>query len=1381
MSEFAASEVPAGCLARILPIHSGTPTGAGVLIAGNRILTCAHVVAKALGGDESEPERPVEEVAVDFPALSDRGSTVPLTATVVVGGWFPVRRSGGGDIAVLELREPAPPGACPPPMLRPPQLGGHPFVAIGFPEKREFGVPAHGEIDSRSGADWEWVALKQPDPTGYPVTFGFSGGPVWDTRAEAVVGIVVVVDHAPPTHVAFMIPVAVIAATWPRLEGSIGWRVRFDDVDRRRHWDPLARGVKDAGVAEDYFTGRGRALEHLVAWLESPDGRARVVTGRPGSGKSSVLARLVMAADDIERGRLALPTAAAAVASVPREHAIDLAIVARDLTLDELVTRIARWCDVHVDLADQPVATLVAQLRTRPAAPVIVIDQLDGALEPDRIVSVLLAELADAAAAHLLIGLQTAESSALLDLMQPWADRVDLDGDYEDARGLEDYIHRWLVEGDEYGADPQGVARQVARRAARRASPLFLVGQLVARWLRDQPMQADRPESDFPDDVPNAMRKYHEGLIDQLYRRGLEDHKQLGVVAEPRDVIKRRLDALMRALAYAEQPGLPADGDVWPAVGRAVGEDELKADDVRWLRRRADSFLVQVVDIDGTHHVRLFHEALVEAWRTVPEETAAIQGRIVEQLAALYPEGSAKETDGYVERRLPAHVAKAPLQTWASIAGRADLLDRLEPSSVRSHALRTALQRGSLPPEIGGVIQSQDLLMASEPEDRRALRQLGMARASDTRRFAPGTALVPRSAWTIRSAVVVQHPAHLPLAAGAPVTALVAFTGPRAAPIIAAGCEDGVVRLWDTATGERFGQSLRCGAAVRALAVCEVGGGVRLVSAGDDRVIRIWDPLRGGEPTSFHAPHEGVLRAVAAFAVDDALRIASVGDREHEIAIRDADGRRVATLAGPGPFRTLVAVPSDEAVALYAGSEGGSISVWSQGEDPGRDDGERATPPTAVLSGPTDWVRALCALALDGATHVAAAGDDRKLRIWRPPSPLPQLEAHTGHQAAILAIATYGAGEGCTVATAGADATIRLRNATTGEERGRPLTGHHGPICALAAYDLVDDTARLASAGEDGTLRLWDPRSAARIGPPRAHRVLAVAVHGDDLVITGGEDGRARLWNPTNGDLIGDFDARVGAIRAIVRGVGAMEYVFGGEGELVRFFDIVRRVETAPALEIHAGPVRALAGWPPDGPTMLASADDDGAVYLWKLDGVPALGGVIARKDNPIRGLAAFASADGPRLAVVGHGRTVELRGMVASDGSEAVLEGHQDWVMAVCAYNGPAGIACLATAGDDETVQTWSTLSGERLAVLGRHDGPIRAVAAFGVGDGARLVTAGDDKTVRIWDPVTAAEPHVLRLGATVNAVAPIAGGVVAGTDEGHIVIDLHGDLRAS
>ena len=60
-----------------------------------------------------------------------------------------------------------------------------------------------------------------------------------------------------------------------------------------------------------------------------------------------------------------------------------------------------------------------------------------------------------------------------------------------------------------------------------------------------------------------------------------------------------------------------------------------------------------------------------------------------------------------------------------------------------------------------------------------------------------------------------------------------------------------------------------------------------------------------------------------------------------------------------------------------------------------------------------------------------------------------------------------------------------------------------------------------------------------------------------------------------------------------------------------------------------------------------------------------------------------------------------------------------------------------------DRTAQIWDAATGEEIAVLSGHDGPVSSVHFSA--DGARIVTASD-KTARIWDAATGGEIAVLR-----------------------------------
>lgn len=197
---------------------NGTVVGAGFLVQEKYVLTCAHVVAQALGISLYTPEKPLEEVHLDFPSI-DPGEI--LKARVVI--WREVQEDNsspppddGEDIAVLKLETAPPVGAIPAPLLSKNNLEGHRFAAFGFPGGHDNGVWAYGVLCGRQGAGWVQIeAEKEP---GFRVEPGFSGTPIWDKKLKGIVGIAVAADlERIEAKVAFMIPTELLVKAWSKL------------------------------------------------------------------------------------------------------------------------------------------------------------------------------------------------------------------------------------------------------------------------------------------------------------------------------------------------------------------------------------------------------------------------------------------------------------------------------------------------------------------------------------------------------------------------------------------------------------------------------------------------------------------------------------------------------------------------------------------------------------------------------------------------------------------------------------------------------------------------------------------------------------------------------------------------------------------------------------------------------------------------------------------------------------------------------------------------------------------------------------------------------------------------------------------------------------
>ncbi len=137
--------------ASLVRLHTtdGHVVGAGFLVGERHILTCAHVVAGALGLADDTPEKPQAPVTFDVPRVAP-GQL--LTARVVL--WRPPRTDGGDDIAGLELLDDPLSGAQAAPLAQVEDLWEHSFRAFGFPRGQDTGVWATGRLLGRQLTDW---------------------------------------------------------------------------------------------------------------------------------------------------------------------------------------------------------------------------------------------------------------------------------------------------------------------------------------------------------------------------------------------------------------------------------------------------------------------------------------------------------------------------------------------------------------------------------------------------------------------------------------------------------------------------------------------------------------------------------------------------------------------------------------------------------------------------------------------------------------------------------------------------------------------------------------------------------------------------------------------------------------------------------------------------------------------------------------------------------------------------------------------------------------------------------------------------------------------------------------------------------------------------
>ena len=228
-----------------------TPVGAGVLLSGGRVLTCAHVVQYVLelSPRESPGGRPV---TLDHPGSTTGGLSY---ATVLPDGWTPPEDQRG-DVAVLGLTGPAPTD-CAPARLRPCGATRDRTVRVfGQATAAPPGIWITARLAGATGPDW--IQLDCRDTAGSQVRPGYSGAGVVDEHGD-VIGVVV-------------------AAL--RSGGSSAWMVPVEAAVR--HCPPLGDAVHDDTPATAPAWPRGADRE-LAAAL------ARVPSMRDPQRRNSVL------------------------------------------------------------------------------------------------------------------------------------------------------------------------------------------------------------------------------------------------------------------------------------------------------------------------------------------------------------------------------------------------------------------------------------------------------------------------------------------------------------------------------------------------------------------------------------------------------------------------------------------------------------------------------------------------------------------------------------------------------------------------------------------------------------------------------------------------------------------------------------------------------------------------------------------------------------------------------------------------------------------------------------------------------------------------------------------------------------------------------------
>ena len=349
--------------------------------------------------------------------------------------------------------------------------------------------------------------------------------------------------------------------------------------------------------------------------------------------------------------------------------------------------------------------------------------------------------------------------------------------------------------------------------------------------------------------------------------------------------------------------------------------------------------------------------------------------------------------------------------------------------------------------------------------------------------------------------------------------------------------------------------------------------------------------------------------------------------------------------------------------------------------------------------------------------------------------------------------------DGKLLASAGTDGTVRLWNPATGRAVRAPL--HASARYGVYGVAFSPDGKLLASAGGDGTVRLWNPATGRAAGKPlhasgrttARYGVRAVAFSPDGkLLASAGADGTVRLWNPATGRAIGvplHASARWGVFGVAFSSDGKLLASTGGDGT-VRLWDPATGRPVGKTIQTSVGPFggHGAVAFSPDG-KLLAISSGDGTVRLWN----PATGRPddAPQQTGAAYGVRAVAfSPDGKLLASADADGTVRLWNPATGQPVGAPLQ-------VTNTYNSAYGVAfspdgkLLAIAAGGGTVRLWNPATGQPAgAPLQTGSAPNGGVLGVAFSpDGTLLASADGGGMVRLWNPATG-QPVGAPLAAT-------------------------------
>jgi WD40 repeat protein/transcriptional regulator with XRE-family HTH domain len=385
----------------------------------------------------------------------------------------------------------------------------------------------------------------------------------------------------------------------------------------------------------------------------------------------------------------------------------------------------------------------------------------------------------------------------------------------------------------------------------------------------------------------------------------------------------------------------------------------------------------------------------------------------------------------------------------------------------------------------------------------------------------------------------------------------------------------------------------------------------------------------------------------------------------------------------------------------------------------------------------------------DGA-RVATASADGTAKIW---------DATTGKELLTMKGSAYGAvlnaifsPDGKLLATSGADKIARIWDARSGEEL-LALSGHSDMVYRI---EFSPDASRLATISTDGTAKVWDALTGKALltlnqGDNAVPHWVTFSPDGSRIAVAntrGSNEGWVSIWDVVTGEMLLALPDQNAFVNSVAFSPDGIHIVTTSDDQTARIWDANTGEEL---LTFYGQTINVTnAAYSPDG-TRIATAIGNGQVRVWDA----ATGQELLTLAGHSTDLTTVAfSFDGTRIVSASRDGTARVWNVGPSQEFLTLVNAPPilSQIGAKLAYS-PDGTQ-LAVAYSDPTAKVWDMTNGKLLFSLSGHTDEVIFIAYNY--DGTQIVTASRDNTAKVWDTKTGKE--LLTLPGHADAVAGVA-----------------------